>query len=105
MILSWITILPLWFILFSLVLIGVSFAISNVVVQQIVLESVSVQDTGQASGVYTLLRYLGTILSSVLIGSSITTPSGTKLLFILLTIGSLLTVLFSMRIRDRTVKG
>lgn len=105
LILSWITILPLWFILFSLVLIGVSFAISNVVVQQIVLESVSVQDTGQASGVYTLLRYLGTILSSVLIGSSITTPSGTKLLFILLTISSLLTVLFSMRIRDRTVKG
>jgi sugar phosphate permease len=46
--------------------IGFSSSISNIVTQQILLESVPQKATGQASGVYTMWRYLGTIVSSVI---------------------------------------
>lgn len=100
LILTFISVLPMWMFLVGLALVGDSFAISNVVVQQIVLESVSSKDTGQASGIYTLLRYLGTILSSVLIGSSMTTKSGTERLFLLLAVASLVTVVLSLGLHD-----
>ncbi len=96
--------LPILVLTFGLAFIGISFAISNVVIQQIVLESVPKGDTGQASGVYTLLRYLGTIISSVLIGASVTTggSSASTRLFVTLFIVSVVTVLATMGLRDKS---
>ena len=99
-ILCWMDILPIYFMILGLALIGVSFAISNVVIQQIVLESAPPSDTGQASGVYTLLRYIGTILSSLLVSSAMTHLAGAVHLFIWLTIASVLTILLSLGLRD-----
>lgn len=99
--------LPILVLTFGLAFIGLSFAISNVVIQQIVLESVPKQDTGQASGVYTLLRYLGTIISSVLIGGTMSTgaSSAATRLFITLFIVSLVTVFFTLGLRDKNLGG
>ncbi|KPV45258.1 MFS transporter [Alicyclobacillus ferrooxydans] len=99
-ILCWVNSLSVLMMVLALALIGVSFSISNVVIQKIVLDSAPHQDTGQASGVYTLLRYLGTILSSVLVGSSISTASGARTLFIILSVVSMATVLLSFGLRD-----
>lgn len=98
--------LPVLVLTFGLAFIGVSFAISNVVIQQIVLESVPKRDTGQASGVYTLLRYLGTIASSVLIGGSVSTDgkgaaSASTRLFVTLFIVSAVAVLATLGLRDK----
>lgn len=51
LILTFISVLPMWMFLVGLALVGISLAISNVVVQQIVLESVVSKDTGQALGI------------------------------------------------------
>ena len=98
--LSWISRLPLALLILCLALIGISFALSNVVSQQIVLESVPKSETGQASGVYTLMRYLGTMMSSVLIGSSITSVSGAQHLFIILTVISFASMILTIRLKD-----
>lgn len=101
LLLIWINRLPIWLVIVGLALIGVSFAISNVVIQQMVLESVPNEATGQASGVYTLLRYVGTMASSVLIGGSLNGIGGASPLYILLTVASGLTILMSTGIQDR----
>ncbi|MCF8563617.1 MFS transporter [Alicyclobacillus tolerans] len=100
LVLCWVNVLNMGELIVGLALIGMSFAISNVVIQQIVLESAPKQETGQASGVYTLLRYVGTMLSSVFVGSSISTASGAQTLFVLLTGASLLTAALTLGLRD-----
>ncbi len=61
---------PWALIIMGLMLVGLSFALSNVLLQQSVLESVPASETGRASGLFMLIRYLGTIISSVLIAFS-----------------------------------
>ncbi len=51
----------------ALALMGLSFAISNVVLQQLVLEMRLPGESGSASGLYSLMRYVGTMASSVII--------------------------------------
>ncbi|NMP21439.1 MFS transporter [Sulfobacillus harzensis] len=51
----------------SLALMGLSFAVTNVVLQQMVLEVRPPGEAGSASGLYSLLRYVGTMASSVVI--------------------------------------
>jgi MFS family permease len=84
--------LSVGFIILALAWIGISFAISNVVIQQMVLESAPKADSGQASGVYTLFRYLGTMISSVLISGSIKNAGGGRHLFLLLSLVSLVSL-------------
>ncbi len=73
-----------WFgLLAGLALMGLSFAISNVVLQQVMIESVPSTETGRASGVYMLLRYLGTMISSVLVAESLSRSGGGSQLFLL----------------------
>ncbi|MFD1674505.1 MFS transporter [Alicyclobacillus fodiniaquatilis] len=100
----WGLVMPLFIMIIGLVLLGVSFAISNVVIQQIFLESVPPTEAGQASGVYTMFRYLGTIVSSALIGGSINTASGAHHLFMLLFIGGVLTIILTWGLRDARQK-
>lgn len=88
------------YIIVALAGIGISFALSNIVIQQIVLESAPKQDSGQASGVYTLLRYVGTMISSVLISGSLTHPDGGRHLFLLLTSASLCSLVFTFGLHD-----
>lgn len=102
LLLCWINYLPIYALILALFFIGISFAISNVVIQQIVLESVPQKETGQASGVYTLLRYIGTIGSSVLIGSGISSSSGARNLFLALSAVSLLTLSLTFGLRNAT---
>ncbi len=51
----------------ALALMGLSFAVSNVVLQQLVLEMRLPGESGSASGLYSLMRYVGTMASSVVI--------------------------------------
>lgn len=82
--------LPWLWIVFGLMLVGLSFALSNVLLQKAVLVSVSSPETGQASGLFMLLRYLGTIVSSVIIALG-TPPSGPGSLFPILCLLALAT--------------
>jgi sugar phosphate permease len=81
-------------------LIGLSVAISSIVTQQIFLESVPQKETGQASGVYTMWRYLGTIVSSVFIGSSIHSASTALQLFLGLACVSFIVIILTFRMED-----
>lgn len=81
-------------------LIGLSIAISNIVTQQIFLESVPQKETGQASGVYTMWRYLGTIVSSVFIGSSIHSAHSANHLFLVLACVSFIVIILSFGLED-----
>lgn len=57
----------LWVIGAALALMGLSFAVSNVVLQQLILELRPPEESGSASGLYSLMRYVGTMASSVII--------------------------------------
>lgn len=100
LVLCWANVLPAFGLVIGLACVGVSFSISNVVIQQIVLNSVPKQETGQASGVYTLLRYVGTMASSVFIGSSVGSVVGARHLFISLTVISVITTCLAVGLRD-----
>ncbi|MCY0863479.1 MAG: MFS transporter [Sulfobacillus sp.] len=49
----------------GLVFVGFSFAVTNVILQHEVIRAVPGQESGSAAGVFTLFRYLGTILASL----------------------------------------
>ena len=66
--------MPLALLFIPLALIGVSFALSSVLLQKLSLESAPPSDAGSASGLYTLLRYVGTMGSSVAIAVAL--PKG-----------------------------
>lgn len=51
----------------ALALMGLSFAVSNVLLQQMVLEARPPRESGSASGLFSLMRYVGTMASSVVI--------------------------------------
>ncbi len=65
---------------------GLSFALSNVLLQQSLLESVPPAETGRASGLFMLIRYLGTIISSVLVAFGSLSTLHLPLFFILFVI-------------------
>lgn len=79
--------LPWLWIVIGLMMLGLSFAISNVLLQKAVISSVPDQETGQASGLFMLLRYLGTIISSVIITTG---PNGLFLILWILALGTLI---------------
>ncbi len=58
----------------ALAFMGLSFAISNVVLQQMILEVRPEKEAGSASGLYSLLRYVGTMASSVVITLAFRAP-------------------------------
>jgi MFS family permease len=86
-------------------LLGLSFAISNIITQQMFLESVPQKETGQASGVYTMWRYLGTIVSSVFIGSSIHSANSAIHLFLVLACVSFIVIILNFGLEDIPKKG
>lgn len=81
-----------WIVL-GLIFLGFSFALSNVLLQKILLESVPPQETGRVSGLFMLLRYLGTIISSALVAAGIENPARTALFEILLVMACITAVL------------
>ncbi len=81
-------------------LIGLSLAISNIVTQQMFLESVPQKETGQAAGVYTMWRYLGTIVSSVFIGNSIHSANSAIHLFVGLACVSFIVIILAFGLQD-----
>ncbi len=78
--------LPWPLIVGGLMLTGLSFALSNVLLQQSLLESVPPAETGRASGLFMLIRYLGTIISSVLVAFGSLSTLHLPLFFILFVI-------------------
>ncbi len=74
-------------------LIDLSFARSIILLQKSVLESVPAHETGRVSGLYMLLGYLGTIISSVLIAFSSSSALHLPLFFILFVIATVTVLL------------
>lgn len=72
----------------ALALMGLSFAVSNVILQQMVLEGRPAQDAGRASGLFSLLRYVGTMASSVVIALAFRAPHRLWVLYGSIVIGS-----------------
>ncbi len=80
-------------IVIGLMLIGLSFALSNVLLQQSLLESVPPRETGRVSGLFMLIRYLGTIVSSVVITLGSSRPHPLPLFLILFLIALVTAIL------------
>ncbi len=94
-------VMPLGLVFIPLALIGVSFALSNVLLQKLALESAPATDAGSASGLYTLLRYVGTMGSSVAIAAAL--PQGRAaalVLFSLAAFAALLSTAIAAAVRD-----
>ncbi len=82
----------LWMMGLALALMGLSFAVSNVVLQQMVLEIRPPGESGSASGLYSLMRYVGTMASSVVIALAFAGPRTLNILYLgLLSAGVLAT--------------
>ncbi|MHB1683908.1 MAG: MFS transporter [Bacilli bacterium] len=88
----------------GLALMGLSFDISNVVLQQVMTESVPATETGRASGVYLLLRYLGTMISSVLVAESLSRSGGGSQLFLLLLFVGLASTAAAIGLHDHSAQ-
>ncbi len=92
---------PLAVLVGALALIGVSFALSNVLLQKLTLENAPAASAGSASGLYTLLRYLGTMGSSVAIAAALGRgPVSAALLFSVAAAAALGSLLVSLVVRD-----
>ena len=89
---------PLSVIGVALALLGVSFAVSNVVLQQMVLELAPPTESGSASGLYSLLRYVGTMASSVVIARAFATAASTDILYVSLMMASGLSFILSFAV-------
>lgn len=74
----------LWLVGIALGLMGTSFAISNVLLQQMVLESRPTAQSGGASGVFSLMRYVGTMASSVVVARTLSVSGGLSPFFVCL---------------------
>lgn len=93
--------LPLWAVLAALAVLGTGFAVSNVLLQTVVLEIAPKEDAGSASGLYTLLRYVGTMASSVVIALALASRQGGALLFGCASLAAAAATVLSVGIRDR----
>ena len=92
---------PLVVLVGALALIGVSFALSNVLLQKLTLENAPTASAGSASGLYTLLRYLGTMGSSVVIAAALGRgPGSATLLFSVAAAAALGSLLVSLVVKD-----
>ncbi len=80
----------LWMTGLALALMGLSFAVSNVVLQQMVLEVRLPHESGSASALYSLMRYVGTIASSVVVGLAFGGPRMLTILYLGLMAASVL---------------
>ena len=97
---------PLVVVVGALALIGVSFALSNVLLQKLTLENAPATSAGSASGLYTLLRYLGTMGSSVAIAAALGRgPASAALLFSVAATAALGSLLVSLAVRDAKSSG
>lgn len=65
----------------ALGLLGLSFAVSNVLLQQMVLEARPPAESGRASGLFSLMRYVGTMASSVVVTLSFSGLRGAGLMY------------------------
>lgn len=96
---------PILWVGVALALLGLSFAVSNVLLQQVVLELAPASQAGSASGLYSLLRYVGTMASSVVIADAFKRPSSIGILYASLVGASSLSFLLSFLMpRYRAVK-
>lgn len=84
----------------ALGLIGLSFSITNVLLQQILLESVAPQESGRISGIFMFVRYIGTMAASVVTAESLTSSRAAHQLFLILVILSAASLILSWGIRD-----
>ncbi len=93
--------MPLGSVFLALALIGVSFALSNVLLQKLTLENAPAEAAGSASGLYTLLRYLGTMGSSVAIAAALGQGHDSALLlFSLAGLAAAGSLVFAFTVRD-----
>lgn len=96
---------PVLWVGVALALLGLSFAVSNVLLQQVVLELAPASQAGSASGLYSLLRYVGTMASSAVIADAFKRPSSIGILYASLVGASSLSFLLSFLMpRYRAVK-
>lgn len=86
----------------ALVLLGLSFAVTNVVLQQMFLELAPAHQSGTASGLYSLLRYVGTIASSVVLAQAFEATHTLVVLFVALTMASALSGILSVGLPVKT---
>ncbi|MCY0880828.1 MAG: MFS transporter, partial [Firmicutes bacterium] len=84
-----IMVLTTWELIIGVAAVGFSYAISNVVIQKGVIESVPSSHTGTVAGTYMLLRYLGAIVSAAILSITLTTVKGSEELFALLAVLSI----------------
>lgn len=97
---------PLWVVASALGLMGLSFAVSNVILQQMVLEMREPGESGSASGLYSLMRYVGTMASSVVIAVAFRGPSSTRILYEALLVVSVASCGIGLGLpRQRAVRG
>ncbi|WP_085521512.1 MFS transporter [Tuberibacillus sp. Marseille-P3662] len=59
---------PLWWLIIIMVILGISNGFNNISMQTALYEQVNAEETGTASGLFQTSRYLGSILSSTLLG-------------------------------------
>lgn len=86
-----------------LALAGTGLGFCNVVMQTVVLQTVKADQAGVASGIYMIVRYIGTILSSALIdltiGERMTASAFRGLLGVLMVV-SVLAMFLTFGVRD-----
>lgn len=89
-------------LMIALGFIGLSFAVINVLLQQILLESVPASESGRISGIFMFVRYIGTIAASVVTASSLVSPKAAHRLFVILVVLSTISVVLAWGIRDHS---